>query len=390
MPYTHDAHAILPRGDEMVDLVINGRFLSQRMTGVQRVAREFVIALDRMLEQGQFKQLRVRLVSQSNADASDLDLKQIEIERLGTNSGHSWEQFTLPKHLGTSALLCLGNTAPVRTLLKDQPVAVLLHDLAYRIYPNDYTRLYRFGHIAGDWLNLRRARPLITVSEAEKAMIARFAPRAAARIIVAPNGGWSKPSTPELDRRLSLAGDAYGLYVGSLSHRKNITGIIATAVALARDRGLRFRFVGPVTHATTQIASSIPADVRPLITFRGYVDDVELGDLYREAAFLLYPSFHEASGLPPVEAMGFGCPVVTSDIAVMRERCGDAAEYCDPNDPLSIKAAVERIIDNLERAQQLARRGLEQATVATWERQVSIVINAILDNIATRDAKHTR
>jgi glycosyltransferase involved in cell wall biosynthesis len=385
-----NASNLPPDGGPIVDLVINGRFLSQRMTGVQRVAREFVSALDRMLANGKFPSLRVRLVAQNDADTTGLDTKHIEIERLGKNRGHVWEQITLPKHLGNSVLLCLGNTAPIKALLRDQPVAVFLHDLSYRIYPKDYTPFYRYGHLLGDWLNLRRAHPLITVSDAERTMIAGFAPQIAARIVVAPNGGWSKPATPKLDRRPSLAGDAYGLYVGSLSHRKNTGGIIATAIDLAIERGIKFRFVGPVTQATIQIASSIPAEVRPLITFRGYVDDAELSELYREAAFLLYPSFHEASGLPPVEAMAFGCPVVTSNIPVMRERCGDAAEYCEPVDHDSIKSAVLRIIDNPDRAKQLALLGLIRAQVATWDTQVSIVIGAILASVADNAGQSRR
>lgn len=372
-----------------MDLAINGRFLSQQMTGVQRMAREFIWALDRLMGEGEFPHLRARIIAQPDADFGERTLTSIEIERLTGGRGHWWEQVTLPKHLGRSVLLCLGNTAPVPALLGDRPVAVVLHDLAYRLYPHDYTAAYRFGHRLFDSLILRHARPLITVSDAERQMIGRVDPRAAQRIVVAPNGGWTDDASeaePHLPWRPDGDGAPYGLYVGALSQRKNIDGVIAAAIALARHRGLRFKFVGPASGIATAIAGRLPADVRPLITFRGYVTDDELIALYSGASLLLFPSFHEASGLPPIEAMTFGCPVIVSDTPVMRERCGDAAHYCDPFAHDSIYRAALEVLENPTLAETLSARGRARATQFTWSRQAKQIIAALAKEVGDTGA----
>ncbi len=356
------------------------------MTGVQRMAREFVWALDRMMSAGRFPGLRVRLIAQHDADLDGDPLHAISIERIAGGRGHGWEQLTLPRHLGNSALLCLGNTAPLSALRGNQPVAVVLHDLAYRLYPRDYSWRYRLLHHAIDRVSLKRARPLLTVSEAERVVIAGFDPAAAARIVVAPNGGFSGDAPPDTRWNPLGEGEAYGLYVGSLSHRKNVDGILGVAIDLARTAGVQFKFVGPAGSAASAAARRVPADVRALITFRGYVDDDELVGLYAGASFLLFPSFYEASGLPPVEAMTVGCPVIVSDIPVLRERCGDAALYCDPHDHQSMRRAALDLIEQPALAQRLSRLGRIQAGQFTWAAQVEQVIAAITAEVCRRPA----
>ena len=123
----------------------------------------------------------------------------------------------------------------------------------------------------------------------------------------------------------------------------------------------------------------MPEALRGLIEFRGYVDDEALPGIYRGAACLLYPSLYEASGLPPSEAMHFGCPVVASDIAVLRERCGDAALYCDPGEPASLVAAVARLLDDPALRARLVECGRERAAQLSWRNQAIRVIDAIRD-----------
>ena len=161
----------IPHTDTAFELVINGRFLSQRMTGVQRVAREFVLALDRRMSAGLYPGLRVRLVAPQDAAFDADDLQAIAVQRVGGGRGHLWEQFALPYYVGGAALLCLGNSAPIVSLLGRQPVAVMVHDLAYRLFPGDYSLPYRLLHRAIDLVLIRRARPLVTVSAAERAVI---------------------------------------------------------------------------------------------------------------------------------------------------------------------------------------------------------------------------
>jgi glycosyltransferase involved in cell wall biosynthesis len=363
----------------MMQIAINGRFLVQATTGVQRVAREFTKALDALVAAGELTDLKLRLLVPPGVAPDALPLRAITVEPVGRFRAHSWEQLSLPAALRPGEILLnLGNTAPISSLLSSQPTVVMVHDLSHRVFPHAYRRRYRLPHAMLDRLVLQRADLIITVAQTERAHLQRIMPGAASRIVVAPNGGWSDTDNADILPARDPAVPPYGLYVGSLSRRKNVDRVIASAVALARKRGLPFRIVGAANPILTAIRTTVPSDVAPLIEFRGQMEDVAaLKAIYRDAAVLLFPSLYEASALPPIEAMAQGCPVVASNIQSLIERCGDAALYCDPDDVASITAAVERVLDERELAARLRRNGRMLAGQLTWRAQVETVVAAL-------------
>lgn len=364
------------------EIVINGRFLMQPVTGVQRVARELTRALDRLVADEGLP-VSLRLVCEPEARLDDLALRATTVERAASKwGGHAWEQLVLPGRVRGGHLLCLGNTAPFAALHRRggtrRGVTVMIHDLSYRQFPGAYRLHYRLGHRFMLPSLLRRAETILTVSEREKAMLAALRPEARGRIRVAQNGGWSA-SAPELDGG-QLDGEApapgYMLFVGSLSRRKNIHGVLAVAVRLAREDGVRTLIVGGGSDILAPIAGEIPADVAHLVRFTGPVTELDaLGRLYRDAGCLLFPSFYEASPLPPIEAMHFGCPVVVSAIPAMTERCGTAAVYCDPHDVEDMLGAVRRVLAD---PAPLAAKGRLHAAHWTWRDQAADVLEAVL------------
>jgi glycosyltransferase involved in cell wall biosynthesis len=371
------------------EIVINGRFLMQPVTGVQRVARELTRALDRLVAEADLP-VALRLVCEPEARLDDLALQATTVERAaggwsGRLGGHAWEQVVLPRRVRGGHLLCLGNTAPLAALHAGHPTTVMIHDLSYRQFPGAYRRHYRLGHRFMLPSLLRRARTILTVSEREKAMLAALRPEARGRIRVAQNGGWGSPADKTADKTADRVDEApggampapgYMLYVGSLSRRKNIHGVLAVAVRLAREDGRATLIVGGGSDILAPIAGEIPADVAHLVRFTGPVTELgALGQLYRDAGCLLFPSFYEASPLPPVEAMHFGCPVVVSAIPAMTERCGTAAVYCDPHDVEDMVAAVRRVLAD---PAPLAARGQLHAAHWTWRDQAARVLEAVL------------
>jgi len=368
------------------EIVINGRFLMQPVTGVQRVARELTRALDRLVAEADLP-VRLRLVCEPEARLDELALQVTTVERAaggwsGRLGGHAWEQLVLPRRVRGGHLLCLGNTAPLAALHARHPTTVMIHDLSYRQFPGAYRLHYRLGHRFMLPSLLRRARMILTVSERKKAMLAALRPEARGRIRVAQNGGWGSP----VDRAADQAGEAlpagaapalgYMLYVGSLSRRKNIHGVLAAAVRLAREDQRATLIVGGGSDILAPIAGAIPADVAHLVRFTDPVTELAaLGRLYRDAGCLLVPSFYEASPLPPIEAMHFGCPVVVSAIPAMTERCGTAAVYCDPHDVDDMVAAVRRVLAD---PAPLAAKGRLHAAHWTWRDQAARVLEAVL------------
>jgi glycosyltransferase involved in cell wall biosynthesis len=359
------------------ELAINGRFLMQATTGVQRVARELTHEIDSLAASGEVP-VRIRLICQPEADVSELQLQATEVVRIGGLSGHAWEQLVLPRATGGATLLSLGNTAPLSSLLGPGRTAVMIHDLSYQLYPEVYTASYRIGHSLMLPMILHFADVVLTVSEVQKVLLSSLVPSARRRIVVAQNGGWRDsaviPAIPQKE-----GNDQYLLYVGSLSQRKNIEGVLAASVAMARRHGMRSILVGARGSCLRKRDLIVPSDVKDLVEFVGQVEQHDaLAELYRGASCLLFPSFYEASPLPPLEAMRFGCPVVVSDTPALRERCGDAAEYCDPHDMDSIVIAIERVVLDPVRIAQLQTFGRAQTQRFTWKSQAKLLLSNVL------------
>jgi glycosyltransferase involved in cell wall biosynthesis len=359
-----------------VKIAINGRFLTQRVTGVQRMAREFVWALDKLIADGALADVGARLLVPPGTELGDLSLSAIRVETLGGARSHFWEQLVLPRHVGDNWLLNLGNTAPLVSLGRNRKVAVVIHDVSYRVFPSAYKLSYRLSHRLIDAMIMRRARVIVTVADTEKAMLASLYPGTVSKIHTAQNGGWRE--LPAARGPVPLSERTYGLYVGSLSRRKNIETVLDVAVRLAEQRRLPFKIVGAGSPILSDIRIDIPEEVRPLIEFCGQIETAEdLADIYRGAAFLLFPSFYEASALPPIEAMAHGCPVIVSDIPSLRERCGDAAAYCDPYDRDDVFAATRTVLDDLPFAEGMVERGYAMARHRSWRTQAFEVMERL-------------
>ena len=355
------------------DIIINGRFLTQGITGVQRYARELLPAFDVLLDDR--PDLRVRLLTPPIDPQWIPVLRNIRHESVGRRQGHGWEQFDLPRHVGRAVLFCPGNTAPVASLLGRGRVVVTVHDLSYRYFPEAYSRGFRLLYNALIPLILRRADRVVTVSESERRAILEHYPFAAARLIAIQNGGLPTgidEQAPDPAARETV------LYVGSLSKRKNFPGMLDAAVRLARSRGTRFVFIGSVPQGLTETLSSVPDDLSYYIRFAGQVNEWDqLLAAYRSAHCFLFPSFYEASPLPPIEAMGCGCPVIAGDIPSLRERCADAARYCDPADVDDIVAAITAVLDDPAHAAALRTAGYAQARRYSWHHCARATLDAI-------------
>ncbi|WP_232318277.1 glycosyltransferase family 4 protein [Sphingomonas sp. TDK1] len=320
-----------------------------------------------------------QLMCEHNADLSSLQLRNIAVEPVGHTTGYVWEQVTLPRAAGNANLLCLGNTAPLWPLARNRSVSVMIHDLSYRLYPEAYSLPYRAAHAVMLPLILKRARHIIAVSETEKASISALEDDLHNRITVAQNGGCIDRGGHAMANIKARFGNGYVLYVGSLSLRKNISGLKQVAVRLARERGQSFLFVGSNSRFFAETDLNIPEDVAHLVKFVGHIEDLDqISEIYQNARCLVFPSFYEASPLPPLEAMSCGCPVVGSDIPSMRERCGEAIGYCNPHDLNDIYRMVSAVLDDPDLTAKLVAKGYEQSQRFSWQRQAEHILAALL------------
>ncbi len=223
-----------------MEIVINGRFLTQGITGVQRYALELVQAIDSILETR--SDLKVTVIS-PRLSKPPPSWRNVVLREGGHLQGHAWEQLELPWLSRGKTLFCPGNTAPIVSVLGSQRIIVTVHDLSYRYFPSAYSRAFRMLYGIVVPLVLRHANAVITVSESERTSIVRLYPTVLSRLHAIQNGGLPAGLGSPLNGGTKIA-PGYVLYVGSLSKRKNFPGALETANRLARKRGCNFVFVG--------------------------------------------------------------------------------------------------------------------------------------------------
>ena len=160
------------------------------------------------------------------------------------------------------------------------------------------------------------------------------------------------------------------LFVGDLTYRKNILGLISAYAIVQGERpDLHLVLAGAADSATDAALDSCirKHGIRHRITRTGYIDAEDLPVIYSLAHAFVFPSHDEGFGLPPLEAMACGCPVVCSGGAAI-ENCGSAAVTCDPRDPASIASAVSLLLDHPDVRKEKIEAGFKKAAEFTWEK----------------------
>ncbi|MEI7530053.1 MAG: glycosyltransferase family 1 protein [Elusimicrobiota bacterium] len=175
--------------------------------------------------------------------------------------------------------------------------------------------------------------------------------------------------------RLNLAAGGYVLAVSSINPHKNFKLVVAS-MALLKDSGLSLVIAGGVN---PRVFSGSGADFPANVKYAGYVSDGELKALYSGALCFVYPSLYEGFGLPPLEAMACGCPVVVSDRASLPEVCGAAAVYVDPGSAAGLVAAIEKIHSDPEVRRAMAETGRARAALFTWRRTAESLLAVCLE-----------
>jgi glycosyltransferase involved in cell wall biosynthesis len=354
------------------DIVVNGRFLAQRMSGVQRYARELVTALDSLIaaDPGGLGTRRWRLALP--AEAETLPLQAIVTEHVGQRRGHAWEQIDLWRAASTARLVSLGNSGPI--LHRD--AIVVIHDAAPYRTPKNFGAKYGMFH-RGLGRLLARTSQIGTVSDFSRTELSQVLRIPASSLFVANNGCdhlINRPRDSTIVPRLGLTPERYFLFVGSPTPNKNLP-IALEAFRRLNKPDVRFVVAGSLNKAV--FGGESPETMPGVIVASG-LPDAAIAGLYANAAALVFPSRYEGFGIPPIEAMTCGCPVIASDIPVVREVCEDAATYFDPDDIEGLVALMERHLDAPAEAE--SRRVAAAGRVAhfTWERAARSLVAAIL------------
>jgi len=173
----------------------------------------------------------------------------------------------------------------------------------------------------------------------------------------------------ELSRRELKLPDRFILFVGTREPRKNLDGLLRAYLALPRHVRDEFKLVlvGPQGWEN-DVDERMVHEVGKSIVNLGYIETQQLAYVYNLASLFVFPSLYEGFGLPPLEAMACGCPVVVSKEASLPEVCGDAAYYVDPKDVDSIAEGMSRVLGDETLRKSLIARGVERAKLFSWEK----------------------
>lgn len=367
-------------------LYINGRFLTQPVSGVQRYAHELLRAFDQALIASPGVQAMfgpVTVLAPRGAVAPDW--ARLRFRHLRGGRGHAWEQGALFRATRDDVLVSLGNSGPLR----HKRHVLALHDAHIYEIPHAFSWRYRVWHSAVRPVLARRAAALIAVSRHAAGQLAHHLNVDAARFSLVPNAAdhiLRQNSDPTVPDRYGLLRGGYLLAVGNHSPNKNLNALIAAhsragpgVPALAIAGG----FTPGIAHR------HLPGNAR--VHLLGRVPDADLRGLYQGAAGFVFPSLHEGFGIPPLEAMTLGVPVICARRAAMPEVLGDAPIWFDPLNTAAITHALDRFaaMQPCERDMRIGL-GRMRATRYSWAGSARGLVDILAGVLAPRGLETPR
>lgn len=247
------------------------------------------------------------------------------------------------------------------------PIVVTIHDLSFFYYPEEF--LKKDFYQLKNWTkySVEKARKIIAVSQTTKKDITKFYKIPEEKIEVIYEGYEKKSKNLKLKTK-NL--NSYILYVGTIQPRKNIETLIeAFSVFRKQNPGFKLLIVGKKGWLYEHIyRKAEELRLNNSIKFLGYVSDTQLSDLYKKAFCFVLPSFYEGFGIPVIEAMSFGCPVISSFTSSLPEIGGDACLYFDPKDPKELAEKLTELKDNQSLRNELIKKGKKRIKLFSWQR----------------------
>ena len=356
----------------MARVYFNGRFMSRPITGVQRYGWEIIREIDALCTEGHaaVRGLDFEII-RPNGVIPQHHFGTIRETVVGQRTGHLWEQFDLPRYARDGVVVNLCNFAP----LFGTRNITCVHDANVYLIPDNFSWRFRMAYRILLPLVIRRSQKWATVSHYSADQLAHFgvsdrAPDAiiwnGCEHILRLNQSDSRFAATELPRPFIFA-------LGSRSRNKNVDLILSLANSL-HSHGISIVVAGG---ANAEIFKTSRAISHHLALELGRIEDQDVAYLYSQALCFVFPSLYEGFGIPAVEAMVCGCPVISSNMSAMPEILGDAALYCSPNDPDAWLTAILKLKSSIDLRSELVSRGRRRAKLYSW-RQSALKFIALI------------
>jgi glycosyltransferase involved in cell wall biosynthesis len=304
-----------------------------------------------------------------------------KIVELGGGPYPTWEQFALPKAAeaeGCDILHCTSNTGPIKSSV---PLITILHDIIYlesvSVFKKGGTWYQKIGNMYRRWVVppvVKRSKRVVTVSNFEKDRIKNFM-GLGDNLVAIYNGVGEHFRKIEDEEVLQAAKEKYKLpdkfmfFLGNTDPKKNTPNVLKAFADFNAQSATKYKLVmlDYEENALQKILNDIGhPEMREDIFLTGYVVNTDLPAIINQCEVFLYPSLRESFGIPILEGMACGVPVVTSNTSSMPEIAGDAAAIVDPYKPVEITDAIVQITGNAKTREELCKRGIENAKRFSW------------------------
>ena len=295
----------------------------------------------------------------------------------------AWEQTALAIRARAARLDLLHGPVMVAPVI-GPPSVVTVHDLAFVRYPEHAPLTRRVYLTPATRMSVARARRIITVSEATASDLIRWAGVPAAKIEAIPLAAATSIRPPEQDRsenfRRTSVHRPYVLAVGTIEPRKNLRTLLRAFASIVDRVPHDLVVVGGDGWKRGSLAAELETrGISSRVRFTGHVDDDELSCWYSASDCFVFPSMFEGFGLPPLEAMQCGAPVITTTASSLPEVVGDAAITVEPYDADAFAAAIRRVVTNESLRAEMREQGLARAASFTWSRTASSTLDVYRD-----------
>lgn len=295
-----------------------------------------------------------------------------------------WTQIGLPIHLITTSrkpdvFLTLTHYGPRFSKI---PTIVSVMDLSYLHYPQTFKKNDLYQLTKWTEYSVKKAKKVITISNSSKNDIIKYYKVRPEKVKVVHLGlkNLSMNAPSEKDLKEFGVNQKFILFVGTLQPRKNISRLIEAFSRLPKEISSDHQLViiGKKGWLYEDILSAPEKyNVKDKVVFLDYISDEDLPNFYRKAEVFVLPSLYEGFGLPVLEAMRYGCPVITSNVSSLPEAGGDAAQYFEPEDVDDIKKSIEKVLTDRSLREKMIERGREHYKKFTWEKAAKEVLSAI-------------
>jgi len=352
-----------------MNIVLDGRMIGEKMHGIARYAYNLIKGLLNIDQKNKY----TVLIGKDFPDILSNNLERRALRSKWISISEQWELSKVLRELKPDVYHTPSFVAPIFNV---SPIVMTIHDVNHMVFRNEYSVLHRLYYKFIVKPSAKKSAKILTGSKFSKKEINKYLDISIDKIKVIYNGCGEEFRPVEDFEELTRVRKKYGLpeafilYVGNYKPHKNVSSLLKAYNKLTCE--IPFVLSGKGNKELLGLTKRLRMEEK--VIFIGEIQDSDLPAVYNCATLFVFPSFYEGFGLPPLEAMTCGCPVVVSNTSSLPEVCGNAVYYIDPYSVDSIAQGIYKVLIDGNLRKNLMQKGLERAKMFSWEKTANEVL----------------